>query len=315
MANDFIVLKHRADLQKLVDGGVEEGILLDYKASPALTRDSKPSDEMCKDVSAFSNSAGGQLIYGIEEAGKKGIPTAVDDGITDPKITREWIIQILNSRVQPRMIGVTVERVPLSANGYGFIINVPQTNSGPHQAPDKKYYRRYELMSQPMDDYEIRDVMNRSTRPEPFVEIALPEENTELFWPDPTTHSTAITLTTRIGNRSSTPALYTYVNLYLDFDLVITGSGAESIDAVKATDGHQMQSISFMLVTPHHFPLIKEKNFRLGNGTSIAISNTHRLRDFRYRIGYEISTSGFTKLETGYFIKRGNQISLGWMPW
>ena len=71
MADDFIVLKNRADFQKLVDGAVEESISLDYKASPALTRDSKPSDEMCKDVSAFANSAGGQLIYGIEEKGQK----------------------------------------------------------------------------------------------------------------------------------------------------------------------------------------------------------------------------------------------------
>jgi hypothetical protein len=34
-------------------------LTLEYKASPALTRDSKIALELCKDVSAMANSAGG----------------------------------------------------------------------------------------------------------------------------------------------------------------------------------------------------------------------------------------------------------------
>jgi predicted HTH transcriptional regulator len=89
MADEFLVLKTREDLQRLVDEGLEESLTLDYKSSAALTRDSAPINELCKDVSALANSAGGQLIYGIEEDTKKGKPRSVDDGVTDPKITRE----------------------------------------------------------------------------------------------------------------------------------------------------------------------------------------------------------------------------------
>jgi hypothetical protein len=317
MAADFIVLKNRDDFQRLVDDGVEESLLLDYKASPALTRDSKPSDEMCKDVSAFANSAGGQLIYGIEERGKKGIPSGVDDGIMDPKTTREWIIQVLNSRVHPKMIGVTVERVPLSAAGFGFVINVPQTNAGPHQSPDKKYYRRHELLSEPMEDYEVRDVMNRATTPEPFLEITLPDTYAQITWPegDAYTQSQPIKLTTRIGNRSSTPALYTHVNIYLSPDLVITASGSDSVDDLKTSDGSPVKSLSFALVVPAHFPLFKEKVFRLGSGTSIAIPSEHERPDKFYRIGYEITTPGYATRVYGYLIKRGNSLELSWTPW
>jgi predicted HTH transcriptional regulator len=74
----MIDLKTKADLQRLVEEEFREGLTLDYKASPALSRESKNVDELCKDVSAMANSAGGQLIYGIEEDRKTHKPSAVD---------------------------------------------------------------------------------------------------------------------------------------------------------------------------------------------------------------------------------------------
>jgi hypothetical protein len=53
----MLKLETRVDLQRLVDEGLEESLVLEYKASPALDRQSKPIDELCKDVSAMANSA------------------------------------------------------------------------------------------------------------------------------------------------------------------------------------------------------------------------------------------------------------------
>jgi hypothetical protein len=114
--------QNRADFQKMVDAQIEETLTLDYKASPALSRDSKNIDELCKDVSAMANSAGGQLIYGIEEDKKSHKPRAVDDGVTDEKISREWLHQILSSRIQPRIDGLAIDRVQLSEKGFGFVL-------------------------------------------------------------------------------------------------------------------------------------------------------------------------------------------------
>ena len=140
-------LKKRADLQRLVDEGLEESLTLDYKASPSLSRDGKNPEELCKDVSALANSAGGQLIYGIEEDKTAGKPSKVDDGVIDPKITKEWIEQILNSKVQPRMDGVRIDRVDMETGKFGYVITVQQSQIGPHQAPDGKYYKRFNFQS------------------------------------------------------------------------------------------------------------------------------------------------------------------------
>lgn len=177
----MIDLKTKADLQRLVDEALEESLTLDYKASAALSREGKAPDEMCKDITALANSAGGQLVYGIEEDKVTRKPSHIDDGVDDPKITREWIEQIINSRVQPRMNGIRTVRIDIGNGKFGYVISVPQTLIGPHQAPDGKYYKRFDLQSVPMHDYEIRDVMRRTTTPDLYTELTFDDRQNSLI--------------------------------------------------------------------------------------------------------------------------------------
>src|SRR6266436_5331536 len=70
-------------------------------------------------------------------------PTRVDNGIADPKITREWIEQIILSRVQPRIQKLSITRIALDTAQprFAYVLAVEPTTTGSHQAPDKKYYR------------------------------------------------------------------------------------------------------------------------------------------------------------------------------
>jgi hypothetical protein len=214
--------KTRDDFQKMVDAQVEETLTLDYKASPALTRDSKNVDELCKDVSAMANSAGGQLIYGIEEDKKTHKLKAVDDGVADEKITREWLHQILSSRIQPRIDGITIDRIPLSDKSNGFVINVSQSLIGPHQAPDKKYYKRFELESKAMEDYEIRDILRRATTPNLNVKLSLPHSDKhQVEFPPHQEWSKSILLGVTVSNTSPTPAYHAIVEVFIDAVLVV----------------------------------------------------------------------------------------------
>ena len=60
-------------------------------------------------------------------------------------------------------------QVPLSGDHAGrvtYVLVVPQAQSlAPHQANDKRYYKRRNFKSDPMDDYEVRDMMRRATVP------------------------------------------------------------------------------------------------------------------------------------------------------
>jgi hypothetical protein len=87
----MLQLETKADLERLITDEVKESLTLDYKESDALGKDSKQRDDLCKDVTAFANSAGGQIVYGVGE--DKNLPIKVDDG-ADPAITKEWIEQV-----------------------------------------------------------------------------------------------------------------------------------------------------------------------------------------------------------------------------
>jgi predicted HTH transcriptional regulator len=167
----MLQIKTRQDIERLVKDGVNESLTLDYKQSVALSKEEKKKDELCKDVTAFANAAGGQLIFGIEE--DKHAPVAVDDGAA-PEITKEWIEQVIDSRVRPRIEGLTIRPIQL-ANGLGFVIDIPQASSrAPHQAPDKRYYKRQNFQSVAMEDYEVRDILRRATTPDLEVDLSFP---------------------------------------------------------------------------------------------------------------------------------------------
>ena len=63
----------------LIRDEVQESLTLDYKRSSALGKWNTERNNLSKDISAFANSEGGMLIYGMEE-----------NGHLRPPSTRAW---------------------------------------------------------------------------------------------------------------------------------------------------------------------------------------------------------------------------------
>jgi hypothetical protein len=62
---------------------------------------------------------------------------------------------------------VTIHPISLTSNPnhVAYVVNIPKSNTA-HQASDKKYYRRFNFETVPMEDYEIKDIINRLSSPE-----------------------------------------------------------------------------------------------------------------------------------------------------
>jgi Schlafen, AlbA_2 len=249
----MLKISTKEDLQRLVDDEIQESLTLDYKASPALARDDKQRDELCKDVSAFANSAGGQIIYGIEEKDSK--PIKVDDG---SDLSREWIERVIDSRVQPRLDGLVITPVPVGSGRHAYVLTIPQASGrAPHQAPDKKYYKRQNFQSVPMEDYEIRDALRRATTPELYVELSFATgERANVEFAHQSDRSKPITLSVIVRNRSSQPAHYALVQVGIDTDLPLHTSGDFSSMRI---DGQQQQHLlGYRFMSPPGMPIFKE---------------------------------------------------------
>ncbi len=161
-----------SDIDKLIADQVQEDLHLDYKDSGAIHKTKK--DDISKDVSAFANSDGGLIIYGVRET--NFLPTT-KNGIDHAQYKREWLEQVIWSNISPIVDDVAVVQIPLSSAESIYTVSVPKSFRGPHQASDKRYYRRYNSTSVPMEDYEIRDVRNRQSILPPLVNVDIEIEH------------------------------------------------------------------------------------------------------------------------------------------
>lgn len=279
----------RDDLEKLIVDDIRESLTLDYKSSPSLGKESKHRNELSKDVSAFANSAGGTIIYGIVEKGLK--PERIDDGCDDTVISREWLEQTIGSLIQPRVQGIVIRQIPLGQERSAYAVSIPQATSlAPHQASDNKYYRRFNFQSVPMADYEVKDTLRRASTPDLFLEF---------HWSRPVAMpgGLATTMTVGIGNRATEPAFYSLARLVLDQGLTpvyppdfTVVDGAATINGVNI-EVHEMHR---HLKIPDHQPIFKEAKWSLAQIPTIMTPNR------AYLIGQSVTCPGFADERWGW---------------
>lgn len=149
-----------------ISNKVEENLHLDYKGAGSITTGEKK--EISKDVSAFANSDGGTIIYGVkefDEKDKKHLPERID-AINGAEYSKEWLEQIINSTISPRITGIVITPIQTENpenNKVIYIVEIPKSYTA-HQAHDKRYYKRYNFQSIMMDDWEIKDIINRENK-------------------------------------------------------------------------------------------------------------------------------------------------------
>ncbi|NBV23367.1 MAG: ATP-binding protein [Proteobacteria bacterium] len=154
-------------LEQMIADRVEEHLSLDYKRADSLAKADVRKAEVTKDVSSFANSSGGVLIYGVAEfrdEARRHLPERLDP-IQRNEISKEWLDQVVQT-IQPRIEGVVIHSVTISEqdNTVCYVVEVPQSHTA-HMARDNRYHKRHNFTTLAMEDYEVRDVMNRRTYP------------------------------------------------------------------------------------------------------------------------------------------------------
>ncbi|HYD55045.1 MAG TPA: ATP-binding protein [Gemmatimonadaceae bacterium] len=205
------------DLLTLVRDGVGESVSLEFKSCGALERTERNKKELARDVTALANSAGGVIVYGVQELGNGRFE--LDQGLDPSERSCEWVEDVL-SAVQQRIEGVDVHSVSLETHSPGreaIVVYVPQSTRAPHQAPDYKFYKRHGSRVLPMEEYEVRDVSRRQLACDLRVDIVfgpalgIPRSRaTEPRWVD---------LNLRLTNNSDQLCEYASVDFWVDHRL------------------------------------------------------------------------------------------------
>src|SRR5271167_4288535 len=116
------------DLLGLIANGVSEGRNIDYKRELPKGND-EDKKEFLADVSSFANTAGGDLIFGIEE--EKGLPTNIV-GVQTADIDLELrrLDSVLASGISPR-INYELRAIPLQSGNQVLIVRTQRSWLGP----------------------------------------------------------------------------------------------------------------------------------------------------------------------------------------
>lgn len=152
-----------AIVNQLISSQTEESIHLDFKSAGSLEKADKKKAEIGKDVSSFANSDGGIIIYGMNESNHVADSLSYIDG---NNITKEWLEQIIQTNISPRINGLEIYPVRFGQrmDQTVYVVKIPASSLSPHMASDKRYYRRYNFESVPMEDYEVRNLFQRVHR-------------------------------------------------------------------------------------------------------------------------------------------------------
>ena len=87
------------DLRILIETQAEESTYLDFKAAGALEKTNVKRAEIAKDVSAFANSDGGVIIYGIKEEGHVASGFSFIDGNEYTKSVKKMFPKEIEEKV------------------------------------------------------------------------------------------------------------------------------------------------------------------------------------------------------------------------
>ena len=152
-----LIEKHinQAFFEQLIQDGIEEDLHLDYKREIDTN-----SGEIAKDLSAFANSDGGYIIYGIKEDKHKPKHIIPITGIG----IKERLDQIAQSGIDPAL-NVRILPVDVKVNGnigQIFLIYIPKKYPVLHFAKKRKrFYYRSNFISTPMERYQIEQAYNK----------------------------------------------------------------------------------------------------------------------------------------------------------
>jgi hypothetical protein len=120
----------QSHLQRLIDGEASETRDIEYKKETYGATD-KDHAEYLADVSSFANTAGGDLVIGM--CATNGVPTEFAPLTLDPDAEIVRLENIARSGLQPRILNLATQPVPLKGGGCALVVRIPRSYNPPHR--------------------------------------------------------------------------------------------------------------------------------------------------------------------------------------
>lgn len=151
------------DVRSFIFNKIKCGNNLDFCDSKTLIPGNEKKELwLSKYFSAFANSGGGTIIFGI----KKERNRAVDlDFLNLTNVTLFWLKNLIENEISPKIENVEIYEIRSDKNlEVGMmVVNIPKSTNRPHMASDNRYYFRIGNKTELMLEQHVREMYNVSS--------------------------------------------------------------------------------------------------------------------------------------------------------
>jgi hypothetical protein len=156
----------QAHIEQLVADQTREGPHLDFKRDLPTAWNDASKHEFLADATAFANSGGGDLVFGVEEDGQAQASAVVPQAIANADQEIRRLQDFLLNLAEPRLPGVKVQAVQVlvaGIDGYVIVVRIPQSWAGPHRVKtNQHFFIRDGLRKRQIDVPELRSLFLRT---------------------------------------------------------------------------------------------------------------------------------------------------------
>ena len=154
----------KEDLKNLVRNHKQEDSFLDFKRDLYGKTDTDKK-ELLKDVSAFANGSGGEIIIGIEEDNYSQAKTLCGFTTTNISVEKNRIEQIIMNGLEPKLDTFKVRYIHIGNHRFVMIIRIEHSPLFPHMVSFQRFNKFYIRKSDKnllLDVYELRNLFLKS---------------------------------------------------------------------------------------------------------------------------------------------------------
>jgi hypothetical protein len=276
---------------------------LGLQADRTLENTAGKKKELSKDVSAFANSGGGTIVYGIgEDPNDRRTPMGLKG--VDPRVTsKEWLEQVIRSNIEHRIDGLGINPVQLGDGDVAYVVVIPRSLRAPHMANDNRYYKRFNFESLAMEHYEVEDVRRREGAPKLSLQPHLSRGVREQRDAPPVLRTR---LVVAIKNGSPTPAMYALVEVLFDMRVQVEDvEGWKSGTLFVLDGGLEMHARTYKLVRDPRSPSLGRRDVAGRPTTRTSTPAVGGRRGLRPQVSRELTQDG-AREEVSYKIRLMN---------
>ncbi len=154
------------DINRMISNQVQESKTLDYKSEIHIEK-GDDRKEFLADISAFINTEGGVIIYGVkEQKDSNGKNLGIPEELTPIEVLNkdkfiQQIEDLVQNNLEPKVNNVSINLIQVKENNFVIVLGTSKAIGLPHMVTYKatnKFYKRRNSGKYLVDVFELRNL-------------------------------------------------------------------------------------------------------------------------------------------------------------